>query len=109
MKLIIWNFQFKYPYEFDEQINFFSEVINEGKFNDDILEILAQENLGNIKCILQTFYTKTDKTAIPKYLRNLHIKAINDYLSVLKENIKFKIIYLLKSYKLFQKIKKTSI
>ena len=82
------KYQFKYPYEFDEQINFFSEIINEGKFDDDILEILAQENLGNIKNILQKFYTGTDKTAIPEYLRNLHIKAINDYLAVIKKKYK---------------------
>ena len=82
------KYQFKYPYEFDEQINFFSQIINEGKFDDDILEILAQENLGNVKCILQTFYTETDKTAIPEYLRSLHIKAINDYLAVLKKKYK---------------------
>lgn len=82
------NMELEKPSEFDVLINLFSEIINKGLFKIDLLEIIAEENLRNMKYLLNTFYTGTDKTAIPEYLRNLHVKLINDYLEVLKNKYK---------------------
>ena len=87
------------PAEFDVKLQLFSEIINKGLLKDDLLEILAEENLRNIKYLLNTFYTGTDKTAIPENLRKQHVGIINDYLNVLKKSIKLKIILLLKNLK----------
>ena len=76
------------PAEFDVKLQLFSEIINKGLFKDDLLEILAEENLRNIKYLLNTFYTGTDKTAIPENLRKQHVGIINDYLNVLKKKYK---------------------
>ena len=84
------NTQIYEPCEFDAKINFFSEIINEGLFKEDYLEIIAEENLRNMKELFNTFFTGTDKTAIPEYLRNQHIKVINDYLGILKKKYKIK-------------------
>ena len=72
------------PCEFYQKINFFSEIINDGCFNIDFLEILAEENLKNIKYLINTFFTGTDKTAIPESLRYQHVKIIKDYMDVIK-------------------------
>ena len=63
---------------------FFSEIINEGCFSIDFLEILAEENLKNITYLINTFLTGTDKTAIPESLRYLHVKIIKDYMDIIK-------------------------
>ena len=82
------------PAEFDVKLHLFSEIINKGLFKDDLLEIIAEENLRNIKYLLNTFYTGTDKTAIPENLRKQHVGIINDYLNLLKKkyNIQDKLI-----------------
>jgi len=72
------------PCEFYQKISFFSEIINDGFFNIDFLEILAEENLKNIKFLINEFYTGTDKTAIPESLRYQHVKIIKDYIYVIK-------------------------
>ena len=73
-----------HPCEFYQKIIFFSEIINEGCFNIDFLEILAEENLKNITYLINTFFTGTDKTAIPESLRYLHVKIIKDYMDIIK-------------------------
>ena len=84
------------PAEFDVKLQLFSEIINKGLFKDDLLEILAEENLRNIKYLLNTFYTGTDKTAIPENLRKQHIGIINDYLNVLKKKYNIQDDYIIK-------------
>ena len=79
------NIELEKPSEFDVLLLFFSEIINKGLFKIDLLEIIAEENYSNMKCLLKTFYTGTEKNAIPEYLRNLHVKIINDYLGILKK------------------------
>ena len=83
------NVELYEPPDFDVKLQLFSEIINKRLFKIDLLEILAEENLRNIKCLLNTFYTGTDKTAIPENLRKQHVAIINDYLNILK--IKYKI------------------
>lgn len=76
------------PCEFDAKISLFSEIINERTFNIDFLEILAEENLRNIKYLINNFFSGTDKTAIPENLRNQHVKIIKDYLEIVKRKYK---------------------
>ena len=73
------------PCEFYAKINFFSKIIKERFFDDDFLEIIAEENLRNIKYLFKTFYSGTDKNAIPENLRNLHVQIIKDYKKIVKK------------------------
>ena len=79
------NLQLYDPCEFDEKIRFFSELIKERNFDIDFLEMLAEENMRNIKYLINTFFSGTGKTAIPENLRNLQVKIINDYLEIVKK------------------------
>ena len=76
------------PAEFDVKLSLFSEIVRKEIFKIDLLEIIAEENLRNIKYLLNTFYTGTDKTAIPENLRKQHIGIINEYLNILKKKYK---------------------
>jgi len=78
------------PAEFDAKLSLFSEIVKKEIFKIDLLEIIAEENLRNIKYLLNTFYTDTDKTSVPKNLRNQHIAIINEYLNILKKKYKIK-------------------
>ena len=35
---------------------FFSQIINDKNFDDDFLEILAEENYGNMKYLINKFF-----------------------------------------------------
>ena len=48
------NLQLYDPCEFDEKIRFFSELIKERNFDIDFLEMLAEENMRNIKYLINT-------------------------------------------------------
>ena len=71
------------PDEFLSKINKYSEIINKDYFDIDFLEILAEENLKNIKYLLNKFYNGSDKNAVPNELKILHIKIINDLMNIL--------------------------
>ena len=86
----IHNIEIFHPDEFNTRTNRISEIIREGLFNDDFLEILAEENFKSIKLLLNEKFTGTDKNAIPEYLRYKYIDIINDYLDVLKSKYKIK-------------------
>ena len=98
--LEINNLRLYDPCEFDAKINLFSDIINQSSFNDDFLEILAEENLRNIKYLINTFFSGTDKTAIPENLRSQHIKIIKDYLEIVKRK------YTIDEDKLIDKLRK---
>jgi len=84
----IFNIELQHPDEFNTRTNRISEIIKEGLFNDDFLEILAEENFKSIKILLNEKFTGTDKNAIPEYLRSQYVEIINDYLDVLKSKYK---------------------
>ena len=86
----IHNIEIFHPDEFNTRTNRISQIIREGLFNDDFLEILAEENFKSIKLLLNEKFTGTDKNAIPEYLRYKYIDIINDYLDVLKSKYKIK-------------------
>lgn len=90
------NIELYEPSEFDIKLHLFSEIVNKALLKDDLLEIIAEENLRNMKYLLNTFYTGTDKTAIPENLRRFHVQIINDYLGVLKRKYKIQDDILLK-------------
>ena len=73
------------PCEFYQKLIFFSNIINEGYYDDDFLEILAEENLRNMKYLINTFFTGTDKDAIPENLRNQYVSIIKDYMEIIKK------------------------
>ena len=54
------------PCEFDAKINLFSDIINESSFHDDFLELLAEENLRNIKYLINTFFSGLIKQQFQK-------------------------------------------
>ena len=76
------------PCEFYEKVHFFSQIINEKYYDDDFLEILAEENYGNMKYLINKFFTGTDKNAIPENLRIEYVKIIKDYIEVIKRKHK---------------------
>jgi len=75
------------PAEFDVKLSLFSEIVKKEIFKIDLLEVIAEENLRNIKYLFNTFYSGTDKTSIPENLRKQHIGIINEYLNILKKKI----------------------
>ena len=76
------------PCEFYQKLIFFSNIINEGYYDDDFLEILAEENLRNMKYLINTFFTGTDKDAIPENLRNQYVSIIKEYMEIIKRKYK---------------------
>ena len=76
------------PAEFDVKLSLFSEIVKKEIFKIDLLEVIAEENLRNIKYLFNTFYSGTDKTSIPENLRKQHIGIINEYLNILKKKYK---------------------
>ena len=72
------------PCEFYEKVHFFSQIINDKNFDDDFLEILAEENYGNMKYLINQFFSGTDKNAIPENLRIQYVQIIKDYIEIIK-------------------------
>ena len=94
------NIELTGPDEFITKLNLYSQIINEESFDINFLEILAEENLKNIKSLLSQFYSGTDKDAVPNKLRLKHVDIINDYIKVIKDK------YNIKDNKIYKKLEK---
>ena len=79
------NIELSDPDEFLSKVNKFSEIIKEKSFNNDFLEILAEENYRYMKFVLNKFYNGSDKNAAPPELKKIHINIINDYMTILEK------------------------
>ena len=88
------------PDEFLTKINKYSEIIKGNSFDIDFLEILAEENLKQIRFVLKKFYNGSDKTAVPNELKYLHIKIIDEYMTIIEKK------YLIDKEKIYNDLKK---
>ena len=96
-----WDDWVYHPDELMTKVNKFPEIINEIAFHFDLLEI-AEENLRNIKLVINKYYNGTDKNAFGLELKNKYVKIINDYMTIIEQKYH---VYKLKIFKRLQKRK----
>ena len=76
------------PDEFMSKMNLFSQIIKDNSYSIDFLEMIAEENLKNVKLLLQKYYNGTDQNAAPSELKKKNIEIINDYMNIIEKKYK---------------------
>lgn len=73
------------PDEFMSKMNLFSQIIKDNSYSIDFLEMIAEENLKNVKLLLQKYYNGSDQNAAPSELKKKYIEIINDYMNIIEK------------------------